>query len=451
VQRLYWIYAIAPEQARRLTRAGIDAVVLDGREPGYRDHLAGIAVRLGTLDPGRPWVRCLSVAPPTATLIADGVLGPPRAWHDSQRRFAPLPEALVVHLIESYGRRESWRESEPPPPPEIDAEYDPVGLFLHQIKQTGSQIVEHSSGWLVQCPIHCDRNPSLSVSRGADGRLLLNCFACGSDPETFRDIMEAVGLRVRHAFPMAEDPGRRPAGLTNLRRTAWMNPEREMTPRELDRWRRRDEECRRALDLCRSKRRELAGRLGVSVASLIALGVGWRNDVEPDDDGGWVGTDRWAWTFPESDGRERVVGLLRRYEDPGREKRALYGGRRGLYLPAGWRDREGPLLLAEGASDTAAAWDAGYATIGRPQAHGTTTWLVEQLATLLADDPRRIVVVADEDPSGTGREGAEELARRLTDALDRPVDVLPPLPPGVKDLRELLTNSPPTNAEDADA
>lgn len=32
-------------------------------------------------------------------------------------------------------------------------------------------------GWLVRCTAHEDRQPSLAIAEGADGRLLLRCFA----------------------------------------------------------------------------------------------------------------------------------------------------------------------------------------------------------------------------------------------------------------------------------
>lgn len=47
-------------------------------------------------------------------------------------------------------------------------------------------------GWIACCPAHDDRNPSLSVSEGEDGRALLHCHAgCGVDA-----IVAALGLRM---------------------------------------------------------------------------------------------------------------------------------------------------------------------------------------------------------------------------------------------------------------
>ena len=50
------------------------------------------------------------------------------------------------------------------------------------------------------CPAHQDRSPSLSLSQGDDGRILLFCFAgCKID-----DICSAIGLEVKDLFPRTD-------------------------------------------------------------------------------------------------------------------------------------------------------------------------------------------------------------------------------------------------------
>jgi hypothetical protein len=44
------------------------------------------------------------------------------------------------------------------------------------------QIVKTGSGWTTRCPAHDDRDPSLSIATGADGRIILHCHA-GCTPE----------------------------------------------------------------------------------------------------------------------------------------------------------------------------------------------------------------------------------------------------------------------------
>ncbi len=56
-------------------------------------------------------------------------------------------------------------------------------------------------GWSARCPAHDDRNPSLSVSEGDDGTVLLKCHSgC-----TTAAILDAVGLTPRDLFPNKVD------------------------------------------------------------------------------------------------------------------------------------------------------------------------------------------------------------------------------------------------------
>lgn len=53
------------------------------------------------------------------------------------------------------------------------------------------------SGWLANCPAHGDRNASLSIGTGSDGRVLLHCHA-GCEPA---DICDALGITLSDLFP----------------------------------------------------------------------------------------------------------------------------------------------------------------------------------------------------------------------------------------------------------
>ena len=174
---------------------------------------------------------------------------------------------------------------------------------------------------------------------------------------------------------------------------------------------------------------KLAKALGVTPESLRLLHVGWRTHDGNDERG--------CWTFPEMDADGRVVGINRRYIDG--SKRMIAGGQRGLYLPAGWRERPGPILICEGPTDAAALTAMGLAGIGRPSATGG----VEHLAELLADVPkdRKIIVLGERDRKESGkwpgRDGAVGVAQKLTAKLGR--KVLWALPPdGAKDVRAWL-------------
>ena len=52
-------------------------------------------------------------------------------------------------------------------------------------------------GWIARCPAHEDRDASLSVGAGHDGRTLLHCFAGCSALE----VVHTLGLELRDLFP----------------------------------------------------------------------------------------------------------------------------------------------------------------------------------------------------------------------------------------------------------
>lgn len=57
--------------------------------------------------------------------------------------------------------------------------------------KTRSKAVTTGAGWKTLCPAHDDKNPSLSVSEGNDGRILLNCHTgCHFDK-----VVLALGLK----------------------------------------------------------------------------------------------------------------------------------------------------------------------------------------------------------------------------------------------------------------
>ncbi|MBT5245834.1 MAG: virulence-associated protein E [Rhodospirillaceae bacterium] len=73
------------------------------------------------------------------------------------------------------------------------------------------------SGWTARCPAHDDRNPSLSISTGKDGKVLLRCHA-GCDQAQVIDALRARGLwehRERHSIK---------------RRTYKANPQKDTPP-----------------------------------------------------------------------------------------------------------------------------------------------------------------------------------------------------------------------------
>jgi putative DNA primase/helicase len=55
-----------------------------------------------------------------------------------------------------------------------------------------SNVTRSSNGWTARCPAHDDERPSLSISIGEDGRVLIYCFA-GCPPE---QALAAIGMRM---------------------------------------------------------------------------------------------------------------------------------------------------------------------------------------------------------------------------------------------------------------
>lgn len=189
------------------------------------------------------------------------------------------------------------------------------------------------------------------------------------------------------------------------------------------------ERCARALTA--ELAGELAGDLGVPADVLAEIGVGWS-------------ARRSSWTFPEVDPRRRVVGITYRGRDG--SKRVGRGHRRGLCVPRSVADRQGVVLVVEGASDVAACLAMGLAVVGRPGA-GLGA---EHLAELLPEREPIVVGENDRKPDGRwpGRDGAARVAGALAREWDRPVSwSLPPEP--AKDVRDYWIDCPDDDAAEA--
>ena len=269
-------------------------------------------------------------------------------------------------------------------------------------------VSDSGDGWSARCPAHPDTNNSLSVNIGWGGIFLMKCHR-GCE---FDEIVESARMMPQEMFTTTPSikrailPPRQPCNI-------------EPSPTSADPvWESKQ------IELCdpihSHKVQDLAEQLGVTCDSLNAIGVGWcmSND---------------CWTFPERNGKREICGIVRRFNDG--TKRAFAGGHRGLTLPKGFDEAEGTLYICEGASDVSAALSHGMRAIGRPAAHSG----FDDLDVLLREFPDEIMVVADNDESGTGTQGAERLARQLSNSLQKRIDVSSP-PAGYKDLRQWLNH-----------
>lgn len=79
-------------------------------------------------------------------------------------------------------------------------EGSPFGRVMASLSQRG-KVVRAGSGFLACCPAHGDRDPSLSVKQGDDGRVLFSCKAGCS----FKEVVSALGMKESEMFPDSPD------------------------------------------------------------------------------------------------------------------------------------------------------------------------------------------------------------------------------------------------------
>lgn len=103
-----------------------------------------------------------------------------------------------------------------------------------------------------------------------------------------------------------------------------------------------------------------------------------------------------------------------------------------MFVPNGMTYSE-MLLIAEGATDTAALLDLAFEAVGRPSCTGGAPMLVELVQCRRLRD---VVIVADVDAHGAGQRGAESLAVALASYCPSVRAIA--APNGLKDVREWL-------------
>ncbi|MCI0663416.1 MAG: DUF3987 domain-containing protein [Acidobacteria bacterium] len=73
----------------------------------------------------------------------------------------------------------------------------PPTEFIFQSIITKTKARQKGNNWMAHCPSHEDRQASLSIARGNDGTILLNCFAgCSTE-----NIVEKLGIEMAELFP----------------------------------------------------------------------------------------------------------------------------------------------------------------------------------------------------------------------------------------------------------
>ena len=264
------------------------------------------------------------------------------------------------------------------------------------------------------CPI-CQRNDW--CTRTADGTLV-RCMRVESD----RACAENVGGWI-HALENPLEPEQ-------------PKPIKRLTQQEVETLAKRFFDHKKAVTV----RETLADKLGVTVASLELLRVGYGCDHN----------GREFASFPSRNGDGKVIGITRRYE--GGEKKTYPGTQNGLFFVPGWWKYPGPVFIPEGPSDVAACVSDGLCAIGRSSNVGGVEFIKRALRRTRG--LRRVVVIAerDEKPDRRGElascpkackgcahcypglHGAKEVSRALDTTALSVTWVFPPAP--FKDFRE---------------
>jgi 5S rRNA maturation endonuclease (ribonuclease M5) len=254
---------------------------------------------------------------------------------------------------------------------------DPMGLVLDALRARGP-VTRSGEGWAARCPAHPDRDPSLSVGAGEDGRALLHCHAgCG-----LQEIVEALGLTVRELHPprTAAPPAAPPR--------PWVRPPRRERDTDHD---------------------------------------------YPDADGRpSVRVTRWRLTDPDS-GQRVGKSFTQSHWDGGRWVAGLNGHRPPLYrLPAVLDAIAAgrPIYVVEGEKDADTLTSLGAAATCNPM--GAGRWREQHTGQLRGAS--HVTVIADDDQPG--RAHARHILQQLA-AAGIPCDGRLPAE-GAKDITEHL-------------
>jgi hypothetical protein len=256
----------------------------------------------------------------------------------------------------------------------------PILARLAQVRKT-------TSGWSARCPAHDDQNPSLSITVGDDGRVLLHCHAGCS----FDAVLNALGMQ--SAALSGEGRGNEGHAKASKNGRATFATSQEAVERTLSIVQRL-----RGPDWSVKRTYSYLGREGAEVAQVVRFepSSGGAKDFRP--------------VSPDGQGRWRIGDPVSLWP---------------LFQLPSLRDRE-RVYVVEGEKAADAGASIGLATT--TSAHGARAPAKSDWKPLAG---REVVVLPDND--GAGESYAQEVVRILL-ALDPPAKVrvlaLPELPDG---------------------
>jgi hypothetical protein len=235
----------------------------------------------------------------------------------------------------------------------------PIDRVLDALRAHGGSVKQSGGQWMCTCPAHDDRNPSLSVKQGDDGRVLLKCFAgCSVDA-----VADALALEMRDLFPDTATVSSRTQRSKNPRTNSASAPDAHTN----------------------GGFEELADAMSVYTRSM--------------------GVHDYRWDYQDADGN--LVGVVLRWDTGhGKEIRpvSLIDGRwhlrgmpepRPLYKLPELLNSDGPIIVCEGEKAADAAIACGYNATTNP--HGSKSVKQADWSVLRARD---VIIIPDLDDAG---------------------------------------------------
>ncbi len=243
----------------------------------------------------------------------------------------------------------------------------------------GHKLIPSNGHKKTLCPFHKEKSPSCCVYSDH-----FYCYGCHASGDVIGYVMRRDGLKFKEAVEKLL--GKAP--FDSFKPRSFNPPQPRETP-----------PLPNAAEMLRQWKHETdfddldlhAFELGVSAASLMALGCAWAAPYQ-------------AWAFPMKDSRQNTVGIRLRAKD-GR-KWAVKGSKEGLFYKDLAKRRT--TFVCEGPTDAAAGLTLDLNIVGRPSCQGAVKEIVKLIDAIESKD---VVIISDNDAPGMA--GSERLQSHL--------------------------------------